>query len=72
MLLQTKTITATVRDSHQYTNDLLQGGLKDRLLHFFIYSHSFVVLHGQILVRAGVLSLAVQAPIRVGRLYCKQ
>ena len=25
---------ATVRDSHHYSNDLLQGALEDRLLHF--------------------------------------
>ena len=39
LLLQTGTITATVRDSRHYSNDLLQGGLKDRILHsyFFIY-----------------------------------
>ena len=34
LLLQTGTITATVRDSHHYSNDLLQGALEDRLLHF--------------------------------------
>ena len=37
LLLQTGTITVTVRDSRHYSNDLLQGGLKDRLLHFFVY-----------------------------------
>ena len=40
LLLQTGTITATVRDSHHYSNDLLQGGLEDHLLHFFIYGRS--------------------------------
>ena len=34
LLLQTGTITATVRDSHHYSNDLLQGGLEDYLLYF--------------------------------------
>ena len=33
-------ITATVRDSCQYSNDLLQDELKDCLLHFFVYGHS--------------------------------
>ena len=37
LLLQTGTITATVRDSHHYSNDLLQGGLKDHLLHSILY-----------------------------------
>ena len=41
LLLQTRTIMATVRDSHHYSNDLLQGGLEDRLLHFF--TKSFLV-----------------------------
>ena len=40
LLLQTGTIMATVRDSCYYSNDLLQGGLEDRLLHFFVYGHS--------------------------------
>ena len=31
LLLQTRTIMATVRDSHHYSNDLLQGGLEDHL-----------------------------------------
>ena len=39
LFLRTVTITATVRDSHQYSNDLLQGGLKDRH-HFFVYVRS--------------------------------
>ena len=41
LLLQIGTITATVRDSH-HSNDLpgLQGGLNDRLLHFFVYDRS--------------------------------
>ena len=34
LLLQTGTITATVRDSCHYSNDLLQGGLEDCLLLF--------------------------------------
>ena len=34
LLLQTGTITDPVRDSHQDSNDLLQGGLEDHLLHF--------------------------------------
>ena len=38
--LQTVTITATVRDSHQYSNDSLQGRLEDCLLHFYIYGRS--------------------------------
>ena len=33
-LLQTGTIMATVRDSRHYSNNLLQGGLEDSLLHF--------------------------------------
>ena len=37
LFLRTVTTTATVRDSCQYSNDLLQGGLEDRLLCFFIY-----------------------------------
>ena len=37
LLLQTETIMATVRASCHYSNDLLQGGLEDHLLHFFIY-----------------------------------
>ena len=42
LLLQTGpgTITATVRDSRLYSNELLQGGLEDRLLHFFVYGFS--------------------------------
>ena len=40
LLLQTGTITATVRDSRHYSNDLLQGGLEDYLLNFFVYSRS--------------------------------
>ena len=34
LLLQIEIITATVKDSRHYSNDLLQDGLKDRLLHF--------------------------------------
>ena len=33
-LLQTRTIMATVRDSCHYSNNLLQGGLEEDLLHF--------------------------------------
>ena len=33
-LLQSGTIMATVRDSHHYSNDLLQDGLEDCLLYF--------------------------------------
>ena len=40
LLLQTGTITATVRDSRHYSNNLLKGGLKDCLLHFFVYGRS--------------------------------
>ena len=40
LLLQTGTITATVRDSRYYSNDLLQGGLEDCILHFFVYGRS--------------------------------
>ena len=40
LLLQTGTITAALRDSHHYSNNLLQGGLKDRLLYFFTYGCS--------------------------------
>ena len=40
LLLQTGIITATVRDSLHYSNDLLQGGLKDCLLHFFVFGCS--------------------------------
>ena len=40
LLQQTGKITATIRDSQYYSNDLLQGGLEDRLLHIFVYSHS--------------------------------
>ena len=41
LFLQTGTIMATVRDSHHYSNDLLQSGPEDRLVHFFVYySHS--------------------------------
>ena len=40
LFLQTGIITATVRDSCHYSNDLLQGGLEDRLLHFFVYGRS--------------------------------
>ena len=39
-LQQTGKITATIRDSRHYSNDLLQGGLEDRLLHFFVYGRS--------------------------------
>ena len=34
LLLQTRTITATVRDSRHYSNDLFPGGLEDYLLYF--------------------------------------
>ena len=34
LLLQIETLTTTVSDSHHYSNYLLQGGLKDHLLHF--------------------------------------
>ena len=37
LFLRTVTITATVRDSYQYSSDLLQGELEDRLLRFFVY-----------------------------------
>ena len=37
---QTGKIMATIRDSRHYSNDLLQGGFEDRLLHFFVYGHS--------------------------------
>ena len=40
LYLRTVTITATVRDSHQYSNDSLQGRLEDCLLHFYIYGRS--------------------------------
>ena len=40
LLLQTGIITGTVRDSCHYSNELFQGGLKDRLLHFFVYGSS--------------------------------
>ena len=40
LLLQTGTITATVRDSRHYFNNLLQGELEDGILHFFIYGCS--------------------------------
>ena len=44
LLLQIGTIMATVRDSCHYSNDLLQYGLKDRLLDFFIIIWSFLLL----------------------------
>ena len=37
LFLRTVTTTATVRDSCQYSSDLLHGELKHRLLCFFIY-----------------------------------
>ena len=40
VVLKTGSITATISDSHHYSNNLLQGGFEDRLLHFFIYGHS--------------------------------
>ena len=40
LFLGTVTITATVRNSRQCSNDLLLGGLKDHLLHFFVYDCS--------------------------------
>ena len=40
LLLQTETITATMRDSRHYSNDLLQGGLEDCLLYLFVYGCS--------------------------------
>ena len=40
LLLHTGAITAIYYKSHHYFNDLLQGGLKDRLLHLFIYGRS--------------------------------
>ena len=40
LLLQTGTITATIKDSHHYSNDLFQGGLEDCLLHSFVYGGS--------------------------------
>ena len=41
LLLQTGNITTTVRDSPHYSNDLLQGGLKDRLLYFLYMAVMF-------------------------------
>ena len=40
LLLQTETITATMRDSRHYSNDLLQGGLEDCLLYLSVYGRS--------------------------------
>ena len=40
LLLQTGKSMATVRDSRHYSNDLLQGGLKGHLIHFFVYGRS--------------------------------
>ena len=45
VFLGTLTITATVRDSCQHSNDLLQSELEDRLLNFFAY--------GRLLAEAG-------------------
>ena len=48
-IARTGTITATVRDTYYYSNDLLQDGFKDHLLHFFIYGSSLAEAYAMIM-----------------------
>ena len=61
LFLWTVTLTATVTDSHQYSNDLLQGGLEDSL-HFFVYVRSLAeagaVITNSTLIRGNFFTAA--------------